>query len=136
MANFILQIVCLFAFPQQTEVLETVEKIISMKLHFPSTSGEESQLFLLPLPAGYTGPNETHLWQQQHWQDPVLLLLKSIHVLPWTINAAAPGFMITSQLCFQVKSSYTPSSQQFLGASSGSCKCVPGNSAKHEHLGL
>lgn len=47
-------------------------------------------------------------------------------------TAAAPGLMIKSQLCFKVKSSSTPSGQQLLRAS---CKCVPVNSGKCEHLG-
>lgn len=42
-------------FFQQTEVLETEEKIISTNLRFPSTSGEDSQSVLLPPLAGYTG---------------------------------------------------------------------------------
>ena len=52
---------------QQTEVLVTGEKIISMNLHFPSTPGEDSQLVLQPLLAGTWVYVETHLWQQPHW---------------------------------------------------------------------
>lgn len=54
MGNFILEPRLFF---QQTEVSETEEKTISMNLHFPSTSGEESQSVLLPPSAGYTGLN-------------------------------------------------------------------------------
>lgn len=36
---------------------KTGEKTISMNLHFPSTSGEDFQLVLLPPLAGYTGLN-------------------------------------------------------------------------------
>lgn len=47
--NFILQPRLFF---QQTEVPETGEETISTNLHFPSTSGEDSALFLLPPPGG------------------------------------------------------------------------------------
>lgn len=44
------------SFPnRQKEVLETGEKTVSMNLHFQSASGEDSQMVLLPLLAGYTG---------------------------------------------------------------------------------
>lgn len=76
-----------------------------------------------------------HKLKRRHWQDPVLVPLKSIHVLPWTITTAASGLRITNQLCFKVKSSSTPSSQQLLRASSGSWKCVPVNSGKCEDPG-
>lgn len=129
MGNFILQPGLFF---QQTEVPETGEETISTNLHFPSTSGEDSLLFLLPSQAGYTGL----------YGDSSLAIATQVgpgsasaEVNPCPSpdqTAAAPGLMITSQLCFKVKSSSTPSDQQLLRVS---CKCVPVNSGKCEHLG-
>lgn len=48
MGNFILQPRLFF---QQTEVPQTGEETISINLHFPSTSGEDSPLFFLPPPS-------------------------------------------------------------------------------------
>ncbi|EOA94274.1 hypothetical protein Anapl_09552 [Anas platyrhynchos] len=73
---------------RQKEVLETGEKTVSMNLHFQSASGEDSQMVLLPLLAGYMGLQR--------------LIFGSSHA---AITAAAPGLTITSRLCFKVKSS-------------------------------